>query len=69
MSAHIARLSLASNGHTLFTLDNGQVWRQLLGDTDVSARPGDSVRISRGVFNSYWLQVQSGRGCKVARVR
>jgi hypothetical protein len=68
IEAHIADLSVAAGGRATFTLDNGQVWRQLLAEGDLLARPGDPVTISRGALSSYWLQLKSGRGCKVTRV-
>jgi hypothetical protein len=69
LQARITALALAGDGRTLFTLDNSQVWRQLEADgTDVMARLGDPVTISRGLLGSYWLQLKTGRGCKVTRL-
>ena len=68
LEGHIVALALTGKGRTLFTLDNTQVWRQLESDGDVLAKLGDSATISRGVLGSYWLQLKSGRGCKVTRV-
>ncbi len=70
LQSRITALALAGDGRTLFTLDNSQVWRQLEADgTDVMARLGDPVTISRGLLGSYWLQLKTGRGCKVTRLR
>jgi hypothetical protein len=70
LQARITGLTLAGDGRTLFTLDNSQVWRQLEADgTDVMARLGDPVTISRGLLGSYWLALKTGRGCKVSRLR
>lgn len=69
LQAHVAGLSLTGNGRTLFTLDNAQVWQQLESDGDMLARLGDSVTISRAALGSYWLQLKSGRGCRVTRLR
>jgi hypothetical protein len=69
IEAHISQLAQTANGRAIFTLDNDQVWRQLVADVDVLAKPGDAVTISRGALGSYWLQTQSKRGCKVTRVR
>lgn len=70
LQARITALALAGDGRTLFTLDNSQVWRQLEADgTDVMARLGDPVTISRGLLGSYWLALRTGRGCKVSRLR
>jgi len=68
IDAHIMAVSLASGGQATFKLDNGQVWRQLLAEGDLLARPGDPVTVSRAALRSYWLQVKSGRGCKVTRL-
>lgn len=70
LQGRITALALAGDGRTLFTLDNSQVWRQLEADgTDVMAKLGDVVTISRGLLGSYWLQIKTGRGCKVTRLR
>jgi hypothetical protein len=70
LQARITALALTGDGRTLFTLDNSQVWRQLEADgTDVMARLGDTVTISRGLLGSYWLALKTGRGCKVSRQR
>jgi hypothetical protein len=68
IQAAIVAIGFAPNGHLLFTLDNGQVWRQLVVEGELLAKVGDSVTISRGLFGSFWLQAPSGRGCKVNRV-
>jgi hypothetical protein len=56
------------------TLDNGQVWRQLPGDTTSAGwkkpAPTYQVRITHGFFGSYNLHVQEAPGLyKVERVR
>jgi hypothetical protein len=68
IQAAIVAIGFAANGRMLFTLDNGQVWRQLVREGELLAKVGDSVTISRGLFGSFWLQAASGRGCKVNRV-
>jgi hypothetical protein len=68
IEAHVSAISLTRTGQATFTLDNGQVWRELGSEGDLLAKPGDAVAISVGVFHSYWLQFKSGRGCKVRRV-
>jgi hypothetical protein len=69
IEARIVGLSLTGNGRTVFTFDNSQMWRQIESDGDMLARLGDSATISRGLLGSYWLQLKSGRGCKVTRIR
>jgi hypothetical protein len=67
--AHVTELSRAGDGRVVFTLDNGQIWLQLLEEGDLLLKPGDAVTVSRGLFHSYMLQTPSGRGCKVTRIR
>jgi hypothetical protein len=69
IEAHITQLAPAGDQRLVFTLDNGQVWRQLSVQGEMLAKAGDAVTISRGVLGSFWLQLKSGRGCKVTRLR
>jgi hypothetical protein len=69
IDAHIVAVSATGTGFATFTLDNGQVWRQLTPDGDLLSKPGDDVNVSRGLFRSYWLQNKNGRGCKVVRIQ
>jgi hypothetical protein len=69
IEAHISQLSQGENGRLVFTLDNAQVWRQLVSAGDLLLKPGDAVTISRAALGSYWLQGAAGRGCKVSRLR
>lgn len=69
IESHIARVAPGADGRVVFTLDNAQVWRQVVPEGDLLSKPGDVVTISRGWLGSYWLQLKSGRGCKVARLR
>ena len=68
ISARVKSLSQSPNGLAIFTLDNGQVWRQLRAEGELLANNGDTVTILRGWLGSYYLQLPSGRGCKVTRV-
>lgn len=70
ISARIVGLGQDRDGREIFALDNGQVWEQLVADgTDVYTKRGDSVLISRGWLDSYWLEAPSHHGCKVTRLR
>jgi hypothetical protein len=69
LDARIKQIAAAADGRVVFTLDNGQVWRQLSAEGDLLVQAGQAVRISRGVLGSYYLRAPSGRGCKVARLR
>ena len=69
LHARITALALSGDGRALITLDNSQVWGQSEADgTDLMAKLGDTVTLSRGMLGSYWLQLKSGRGCKVRRM-
>ena len=68
IDAHVVAVSSTGTGLATFTLDNGQVWRQLSPEGDLLSRPGDRVTVSLGLLHSYWLQNKNGRGCKVTRV-
>jgi hypothetical protein len=69
IEARVAQLSRTSDGRSVITLDNQQVWRQLMVDRDLLLKPGETVTISRGVLGSFWLETKEGRGTKVTRVR
>ena len=68
LEARVAHVSVTPSGHSVVTLDNQQVWRQLTADTALLLEVGDSVTISRGLFGSYWLETKQGRGSKVNRL-
>jgi hypothetical protein len=69
IEAHVTKFAPGPDGRLVFTLDNDQVWRQLLSEGDLLMKPGDTVTISRGFLSSYWLQTSNGRGCKVTRLQ
>jgi hypothetical protein len=69
ITARIQSLSQAADGREIFTLDNREIWAQLVPD-DLYVKPGDAVKISRAMLGSYWLALQSRRGgCKVTRLQ
>ncbi len=73
LSTHMQSYSFDGDGMFTVTLDNGQVWRQIAGDTDYARwkKPATSylVRISHGLFGSYNLQVLKEAGVfKVRRL-
>jgi len=58
LTAALAGVSYDARGRFTITLDNGQVWRQLEGDTGVlQASRNSTVRISRGALGSYDLNI------------
>jgi hypothetical protein len=70
ITARIVGMGHDPDGRAILSLDNGQVWEQLVADgTDLYTKAGDTVRISRGWLDSYWLETPSHHGCKVTRLR
>ncbi len=62
--------AIATNGGRLiFTLDNGQEWRQFATSGDLLINVGDTVVLTPGAVGSYWLKGSSGRKTKVTRTR
>lgn len=56
--AGVSSISYDARGRFTVTLDNGQVWRQLEGDTAVlTGARKSTVRISRGALGSYDLNI------------
>lgn len=73
VAAHMQSYSFDGDGMFTVTLDNGQVWRQITGDTDYAhwKKPAGiyQVRITHGALSSYNLQVRNSPGLfKVRRV-
>lgn len=52
-----------------FILENGQVWRQVEPDSEFYVRPGDTVRISKALFGSYFMSVNPHMNTRVSRAR
>ena len=74
ISSNVLEFAKTARGKALFVLENGQVWRQIDGDsTDVYAPAGGEtmkVTIDTGVFNSYNLVIVGRRGLiKVTRLK
>jgi hypothetical protein len=69
ITAHLMQIGGSADGHLVFTLDNDQVWKQVMAGGELLAKQGDGVTISRGWLNSYNLVLENGRSCKVQRVK
>jgi len=63
VAARMQSYSFNKYGGFIVTLEDGQVWQQLSGDTDIARwnKPPQNyeVRISRGLLGSYNLQVHN----------
>lgn len=74
ISAGVTEYSYTLDRKFIVFLDNGQVWRQMQGDTTVAhfnkAAKDNTVTIERGAFNSYDLSINdSNQTIKVIRVK
>jgi hypothetical protein len=68
LDAHVKSVYHNAAGRQVFTLDNGQVWRQAETKPDFEAGPGAAVTISSGALGSYWLQTSKHNWTRVERV-
>ena len=65
---HIASISVRARTPTEYTLDNGEVWRQV-DNSPFSVDVGDAVTVQRGPVGGLWLQTDARHGTRVSRVR
>jgi hypothetical protein len=68
LTAHLASVSRNSAGREVFTLDNGQVWRQSETRARFEAHAGDAVKIAPGALGSFWLSTDVHNQTRVVRV-
>lgn len=74
ISATVLEFAKNAYGRSIFILDNGQIWKQVDGDTtevrDPSRNETMKVTIETGIMGSYTLRVEGRRGIvKVRRVK
>src|SRR6266852_5534270 len=74
ITATVLELARTVRGRSIFTLDNGQVWRQIDGDdTNVQdPQPGKPMKIAigRALLGTYSLTIEGRNGLiKVGRVK
>ena len=74
VTAGVTDYAMTPFGKFIVFLDNGQVWRQLDGDTGVAhfmrAAKDNKVTISRGLLGSYNLKINDSTATyKVKRIR
>lgn len=64
IAARVSKFSRTGLGKAVFTLDNGQVWTQIEGDSlEVrDAHQGDEVTIEKAFFGSYSLIFKERKG-------
>jgi hypothetical protein len=69
IESSIVRITQPLMGRADFTLENGQVWRQMDPEDAKSAKIGDRVVVSKKVVGAYWLKVEGGRAWRVTLLR
>jgi hypothetical protein len=72
ISASVTKFARTGLGRAIFTLDNGQVWTQIEGDTtEVRDVPsGEEVTVEKAFFGSYSLVFKERKGLiKVRRTK
>ena len=67
--ATIVGLEKRMDGLMTFTLDNGQVWRQVRPDSLFSIKQGDAIRIQPGSLGSFILSGPTKKSTRVTRVK
>lgn len=69
LQSSIAGIEKRMDGLMTFTLDNGQVWRQVRPDSRFSIKDGDAVRIQPGSLGSFILSGPTKKSTRVTRVK
>ena len=69
MASQIVSVGSDRDGERVFTLDNGQVWRQTESSVLGLARVGDTITIRAASFGSYMLITRGGVPLRVERIR
>ena len=69
LQSSIAGIETRIDGLMTFTLDNGQVWRQVRPDSRFSIRGGDAIRIQPGSLGSFILSGPTKKSTRVTRVK
>ncbi len=67
ITAHVTVLQERKHAGVTLNLDNGQQWQEL-GTEDLLLKVGDTVKISRGTFNSFILMTEGNRLANVKRI-
>jgi hypothetical protein len=65
---HITSISVRARAPAEYTLDNGEVWRQV-DNSPFWVDVGEAVTIQRGAVGGLWMQTDARHGTRVSRVR
>jgi len=69
IASHVVTVGTNRDGERVFTLENGQIWRQTESSVLGLARPGDAITIRAGSFGSFLLITPGGVPLRVKRER
>lgn len=69
LHARVSSVSARSDGLSVFTLDNAQVWAQTEKQPNFAVKPGDAVVVSRGALGSFWMSLSARLATRVRRLR
>jgi hypothetical protein len=68
LTARLTSVARNPAGREVFTLDNGQVWRQAESRARFEAHAGEAVKITPGALGSFWLSTGTHNWTRVERV-
>jgi len=69
LSATVTEIWSRSDGLMVFTLDNGQVWKQNAPDSHFRLKSGEKVKIQPASMSSFLLSGPSKRSTRVTRLK
>jgi hypothetical protein len=69
LSAKIEGVWVNSAKREVFKLENGQVWSQVEPDLDFTVQPGDTVVITRGALDSFFMSANTHMNTRVRRAQ
>jgi hypothetical protein len=69
LSVKIEGVSTNSSGREVFRLENGQVWSQVEPDSNFKVQPGDTVVITRGALDSFFMSANTHMNTRVRRAQ
>ena len=69
LTVKIEGVSTNSSGREVFRLDNGQVWSQVEPDPNFTVQGGDTVVITRGALDSFFMSANAHMNTRVRRAQ
>jgi hypothetical protein len=69
LTVKIEGVSTNSSGREVFRLDNGQVWSEVEPDSKFTVQAGDTVVITRGALDSFFMSANAHMNTRVRRAQ